>query len=225
MPQDPSVLTIPGGAQFLTAPDGTMAPTETNIFVLGHLVDLTGKPIKAAPNRTGSNAAIAAIGPTVLPPPVGALALNQIYVTGLYNLDTLLPGPNILILSGTQLNTIFGPPDGAPLPNVPNEGFYSIDAVIDSHSCVATKQLPVPPNPTAIQSDPPDLANGSITWAVLNADQFAQGDPLTYLTEINTPFNVNTPAPGPARFANYDPTVPPLVQNDESGLFNKVQRA
>lgn len=240
MPQDPSVLIIPGGAQFLTAPDGTLVPTQPNIFngQPGVLKDVTGIPLTAAPNRSGVNAVIAAVFPT--PPAVGP---NQVLVTGLYNInadDAVAPNA-VLILTNTQ-KTIFP-------PSQPNTGIYLIDSVIDASTVIATKAF-VPPLPPPLDIGPTltppttviDIANGNINWAVVKQDQFAQGDPLTYLAQLagafglvpvggdgggSTPswFNIATPASGPAKFANYDPTVQPVVVNDESGLFGKVQRA
>lgn len=260
MPQDPSVLIIPGGAQFLTVPDAlpgnstfSRAPTQESIFGQPVEVDFTGKPILAAPNRAGNAVTFAAIGVFAFPSPVpgiarnpappydlmpsslAALALNQVLLTGLYNVsqdDVFNPNPaatenSTLILNGTQLNQF------APLPNVPNSGFYKIILFIDKNTIIAEKVFPIPPNAIAIQPPPapPDLANGKVGWSIFRDNinfesvQFAEGDPLTYFAKLAAPFNIVSPASGPARFANYDPTVQPVVVNDESGLFGKVQRA
>ena len=97
-----------------------------------------------------------------------------------------------------------------------NDGTYSILTVVDPITVVLTN-----PNALAI----PDPFNLDIDWAVLPAlTDFPPGDPLSYIARLQIPdLNVNQPAPGPATFGDYNPTLPPLVVNDSSGLFSKVQ--
>lgn len=75
MPQDPSILLIPAGAQFLTTPDGTTAPD-----VAGAPVDLTGVPLTAAPDYATLTGSVATIGGFLSP---------------FLNVETLIPEPEI----------------------------------------------------------------------------------------------------------------------------------
>jgi hypothetical protein len=62
MPNDPSILVQPMGTPFLTAPDGTTAPTHD-----GTPVDMTGVPLTVAPALpSGTNATIVAFAAGVL---------------------------------------------------------------------------------------------------------------------------------------------------------------
>lgn len=90
---------------------------------------------------------------------------------------------------------------------------------------------PVPVTPTTIAVVDaagmfPDAWSGEILWQVLPAlTDFPAGDPLTYIAEQPAiPLNIVTDS-GPQRFGDYDPTLPPLVVNDSSGVFSKVQRS
>lgn len=202
---DPSALTIPGGAQYLQAPDGTSVPTIGDPLTNspGTPKDVTGVPLTAAPRRTGNNA-------TVLG--AGAPTPNSIVVGGLYNVRPDDAGAAALVLANTAIVTPGQPP--------PNTGIYLVTTVISSTSVVAAKFAPLPPFPVF-----PDVASGQIAWVVFKLDEFAEGNPLAYCAELALPLSVVSPQPSAARFANYDPTVPPVVANDSGGLFNKVQRA
>lgn len=205
MPQDPNILVYPTpGAQYLQAPDGTLVPTVGNplLGTPGVPADVTGKPLTVAPNRGGTNAVIDS---------AGAPGPNDVQVSGLYNVLGSDVG-SVLVLANTQVIV----PGQLP----PNTGFFVITAVVDSHTVQATKVLPVPPSPMF-----PDLASGQITWLVFSQNEFPAGDPLAYCAELALPLSVVTPAPGPARFANYDPTLQPVIVNDSAGLFSKVQQA
>lgn len=200
MPQDPSILTIPDGPPFFTAPDGTKAP------LFGGEADLTGLPITAAPNRTGNKGLITDVGPSVLPP----LLADEIIVTQLYNVDPVADVGAFFFISKAEV-----PVPGAPAPN---DGEYTVTAVIDANSVQALKVSPLPPSPIL-----PELNNGHLSWILIKFGDFNQGDPLTYLTKLNTPLRVNNPAAGPAAFADYVAEQEPVVVNDSSGLFGKVQ--
>lgn len=210
MPQDPSVLIIPTtGAPYLSAsplPSGEplkqfVPPT---LFSTGVERVISGIPLTVEPNHQGNAASL----------DVGTGPPNEITVTGLYNLvDGVddVPPRSVLALGGTHADLGAG--------TVPNDGFYSVTSVIDATSCLATKLLPVPPN---IQL--PEIANGKVLWAVIRQDRFPTGDPLSYAASLGIPLDVNYPVSGPATFADYDAALPPMVVNDESGLFGKVQR-
>lgn len=273
MSNNPDIITFPGGAQFLTAPDGTTAPD-----VAGDPVDLTGVPLTVAPSfafQKGDNAAITAFAAGVLTvsgllgnmtqEDVGRdlmLTMAQQGTAAIFNIafplvsffdfsatfDESMVGKNIEIkgstpgsnnglylitevsgpatLTATRLGPVFA--DASVLswrivndnalqgPNFGgNSGVFPIIAVLDPITVQVT-------NPNGLF---PDAFSGGIVWnEVPSQTDFPPGDPLTYLAELATPFNINTVSPGPGTFADYDPTVPPNVTNDSSGLFSKVQR-
>lgn len=70
----------------------------------------------------------------------------------------------------------------------------------------------------------PDPNNGNIEWFIVDPADFLEGDPLKALAERATELRINN-ASGPARFADFNPTQPPLVVNNSGGVFSKVQRS
>jgi hypothetical protein len=273
MTQNPDILVIPGGAQFLTAPDGTTSPD-----VAGLPVDLTGVPLTAARSYVDFHGAaaqpfffaagvlsLANLLPGNLTPDMVGKRMSLVgaqegfaatvsplgpdfLVTGLVNIVPSDAG-RFLVIKGSAFNdgvfqiklvvsptsvviaSAFGAfevgvswrrssfPSGAPTPvdvNTGNAGIFDITAAGVSLASLS--------NPAG---HVPDQWQFEIEWQVLPAlADFPAGDPITNVAERQyIPLNVVTPAPGPARFGDYDPRLPPLVTNQKGDVFSKAQVA
>lgn len=181
-------------APFLTAPDGTTAPTHD-----GTPVDLTGVPLTTpgaiAPQLSAGDFA------SIL-----AAAFPFVTVGGLIDMTPASVGRSLRLDNAS-------PPPGLPPPNDGNRGEFPIISFIDPTSVVIL-------NPIGFFPDP---RSGSILWEEIPApDEFDAGNPLTNVAERSLASRVNITG-GPAAFLDFDPLLPPVVVNDPSGVFGKVQ--
>ena len=112
MSQDPSVLLIPLGAPFFTAPDGTVVQDSG-----GTPIDLTGKKITVAPVRQGDEASIVFADP----------ALNQLIVLGLVNITPDDIGKTFIIKNASSKSPFVNPTPPPPIAfGETNDGIYII---------------------------------------------------------------------------------------------------
>lgn len=193
---NPGILTGPMGAQFYTAPDGTIVYLND-----GTPVDLTGVKLTVGPNRTGHRASLSLADPALLP--------GQVLITGLYNITPNLVGASVIGLANC----------GVPLNNSPPTGFL----ILGQGTASPTESVIVS-NPAAVVPDFNDGALiWAIYYPLDYAPPFSQGNPLSEIARRDLELNLVADQPAPMVFGDYDPTQPPLTVNDSAGLFNKVQ--